>query len=251
MGRERPFTLVLVIGEHHGRGLVPGAWRTPIDARVAALKELLDPKVNYVEMYCNGQKRETVTRDDANAETAISDPLSIPELVAVCQTTEADITAAFGTVATAMKRLSDVVCMGDSPLDLPTDGRRGGGVDWSDPATPLLELRRAVWATIIARSQIRKVMSVEAWKKLDEEMTHGEPPAVTIANVEGVLANFRAEAPAMLKAAVDEVFDFLRPRSGGWRETFKTNSEFEIGERVVLTGIVSRGYGRQDRKSVV
>lgn len=171
-------------------------------------------------------------------ETRIADRISIPDLVATFVQAEADVRSSFASIAAALGRL-DAVGAGGKYLHLHTKHEHHY-FEWADPGPVVTELRRDVWSTLIDRMQLRRAMSIAAWEELKKQIEKDEPPEITIENVESMVAQFRDDAPAMLKAAVDEVFNFLRPPGS----RFKTNTEFEIGDRVVLSGYVSRGYGR-------
>lgn len=171
-------------------------------------------------------------------DTEIAERLSIPELVAVYRQAEADIRASFAVIKAALGRLDQTIA---GEIGFHLFSRHGHHeTDWSDPEGHLLHLRRQAWRKLLERMQIRKAMSIAAWKALEEQVENDEPPPITAENVEALVAQFRDDMPAMLEAAVHEVFDFLRPH----HDRYKTNSQFEIGERVVLTNFVRRGYGR-------
>jgi hypothetical protein len=165
---------------------------------------------------------------------------TVEELVRVYEKAEADIRSGFALVVCAMASLNATVAAGKSDLYLRTRHDRQGIARFDDPDEHLVQLRRDVWRTLIERMQVRRAMSIAAWDKLQRQVNDEDPPAITADNLHDMIAQFREDIPAMLKAAVDEVFDWLRPHGG----RYKTNSEFEIGERVVLTGVVSRGFGR-------
>lgn len=172
--------------------------------------------------------------------TEIGERLSVEELVAVYVQAEADIRASFAGVAGALGRLDQALSGDDFGFHL---ARRHGDLvhlNWECPDEVLINLRRSVWHRLIERTQIRKAMSIAAWKQLQKQVDDEDPPEITVENVKSLVDQFREDMPAMLEAAVHEVFDFLRPHN----DLYKTNSQFEIGERVVLRYYVSRTYGK-------
>jgi hypothetical protein len=173
-------------------------------------------------------------------EDRIADRISIPDLVATFRQAEAEVRASFASINAAVGRLKAVGAGGEYLRLRGRHDHQRYSFDWADPTEVITELRRDVWATLIERMQLRRAMSIEAWAKLEKQIKEDEPPEISIENVESMVAQFRDDAPVMLKAAVDEVFHFLRPPGSA----FKTNTEFELGERVVLSGYVSLGYGR-------
>ena len=110
--------------------------------------------------------------------------------------------------------------------------------DFGNPDEVAANLRRKAWSNIIDRLQMRRAMSVKAWKEFEERMKRSEVPPITVEIVEGMVRQYRQDLPAMLEASVVEVFEWLRPRDS----EFKTNTEYEIGKRVILTGVVRRSY---------
>jgi hypothetical protein len=175
----------------------------------------------------------------ADDTTALSVGMSIQELVAVYRKAEGEIRAGFTLVRGALDALNGAFALGHLGFTLRTKYQEARA-PWGDPDEALVELRRSIWAHLIERTQIRKAMSIQAWKDLQQEIDNGEPPEITEENVAGMIARFRADAPAMLEQAVKEVFDFLRPP----RSDYKTNTELELGERVILKWYVERGWGR-------
>lgn len=179
------------------------------------------------------------TRQGDVEDTALVGRLSIPDLVATYRAAEMSIRAGYAQVHGAIESLRAAFLFERHGLTLRTK-HHDVRADWSDPGETIVELRRVIWSVLIDRLEVRKMMSVAAWDALEKEIRQGEPPEITEETVAGMVAKFKHDVPSMLKAAVDEVFAFLRPRGS----EYKTNTEFEIGERAVLTGYVSRGYGR-------
>ena len=173
-------------------------------------------------------------------DAVVAEHLPVDALVALYEQAERDIRAGFAQIGGALASLDGSFSLGSYPLHLRTGGRRhDSGFDFVDPTDAIRELRRDCWQTLVERTQIRRIMSIKAWEEFSKELESGEPPPITADNVHGMLAGLRADIPDMLKAAVDEVFDFLRPHY----DRFKTNSQFCIGERVVLSGYIEHGFG--------
>jgi hypothetical protein len=90
---------------------------------------------------------------------------------------------------------------------------------------------------ILDRSGLRKLLSVKAAKEIDEALARGDVPAITCETVKATLAGHSAKAKDYLRDAVVEVHNWLRPRS-----EYKTNSEFDIGRKVILGWAVTTGW---------
>ena len=173
--------------------------------------------------------------------TEVIDRLTIQQLVDEYRVAERDILSGFAKVHAGLQRITTAFAPPSYTSMFDLRGRRNDhGLDWGNPGPAIAELRRQIWRCLIERSQVRKAMSIKAWDDLDKEINHGVPPEVTVEIMQGMLDRFRADIPAMLEAAVHEVFDWLRPRCS----KYKTNSEFEIGERVILGWMVEHNPHR-------
>lgn len=111
-------------------------------------------------------------------------------------------------------------------------------IDFSRPDETAEELRRKAWANIIDRLQMRKAMSVKAWEEFEKRMSEGDCPPITMEIIEGMVRQYKQDLPAMLEASVVEIFEWLRPHDS----EYKTNTEYEIGKRVVLNGVVRHWF---------
>lgn len=111
---------------------------------------------------------------------------------------------------------------------------------FSDPSDEIKKMDRWAWRAIVNVSGMRRMLSVKAAKELDEQLERGELPKITEESVNGFIGATKDQAVDRLAEAVKEVHNFLRPE----RSRYKTNTEFDIGKRVILTYWVTRGYGR-------
>jgi hypothetical protein len=174
-------------------------------------------------------------------EAVIAESLPVDALVTIFEQAERDIRTGFAQIAGALDAIDASFVLGGHSTNLRTGSRRHDiGFNFGSPDDAIRELRRDCWTTLVERTQIRRIMSIKAWETFSRELSDGEPPPITVETVNGMLAGLHADIPDMLKAAVDEVFNFLRPA----RSEYKTNTGFSLGERVVLNYYVERGFGR-------
>jgi hypothetical protein len=174
-------------------------------------------------------------------EKVVAESLPVDALVTIYEQAEKDIRAGFAQIAGALDAIDASFVLGGHSTNLRTGSRRHHeGFNFGDPSDAIRELRRDCWDTLVERTQIRRIMSIKAWETFSRELQDGEPPPITVETVNGMLAGLQADIPDMLKAAVDEVFEFLRPH----HSQFKTNTEYALGERVVLNYYVERGFGK-------
>lgn len=159
--------------------------------------------------------------------------MTVAEIVRVYQQAEAQVREGFRLVREAEKSL-------DSSLKLANlygfhiSSPGGWRMNFEDVETPLKELRKQVWQNIVERLQLRSMMSNRDWEALSKKIEAGDMPEITEGSVNEALQQYLEDLPRMLERAVDEVFEWLRPR----RSHYKTNSELEIGPKVILSMMV-------------
>lgn len=85
-------------------------------------------------------------------------------------------------------------------------------------------------------------MSIQAAKDLDRQLERDTLPPINIESIDAMVRGFQAQAYDMLQAAVEEVFNRLRPRGGGRRKKYKCNSEYEVPKKVVLECMIEHSY---------
>lgn len=150
---------------------------------------------------------------------------------------ETEIREAYRLLEQAKKRLGDAFLDSGWYFDPnPRDSNRVGteGADYA-----LQKMKINAWQVIINRMGIKQLLSVERRNKLDRQLQTGEGlPEISGSAIIEMLEATAGNLPNYMEEAVLEVFDYLRPRNSA----YKTNSEFEIGKRVVLTWIVEAGW---------
>ena len=153
---------------------------------------------------------------------------TISELVRLYQQAEHDVRAGYALVKRG--------------LDALNYGTRERNVDFENPDELAFALRRATWRSIVSRLQMERAMSVKAWTEFDQKLQKEDPPPVTVEIIEGMVRQYRIDLPKMLEDSVVEMFEWLRPRDS----EYKTNTEYEIGKRVILNRVVRVGFGHWD-----
>lgn len=100
-------------------------------------------------------------------------------------------------------------------------------------------IKADAWANIMGRLEVRSTMSTARAKELDAQLDQPDKlPDITEESVFGLVDNMMTSLGGYMEEAVKEVFDMLRPRSG----KYKTNSLFEVGERVILQAFYGSNY---------
>jgi len=159
---------------------------------------------------------------------------SIASLVATYHDAQAKIREACAEIARQQSRIRDAFGE-ESHIRLNTRHLR-----FDDPSDEIKDMDRWAWRAVVNVSGMRRMLSVKAAKELDEQLERGTLPEITEESVNGFIGATKDQAVDRLAEAVREVHSLLRPE----RSRFKTNTEFDIGKRVVLSGWIGFGYGR-------
>ena len=167
--------------------------------------------------------------------TDLTERTTITELVHIFERAEADIRASFAKINSALTAIGFAFENdGDQARIRYPHVRWRHETNYNEPDEAMHELRRSCWGCLVERLKVRRIMSIKAWDELQRTIEKEDPPPITVENVEALVRRFQVEAGDMLRASIEEVFDWLRPRCS----EYKTNTEFEIGKRVVLSWMV-------------
>lgn len=172
-----------------------------------------------------------------DTSTALATRATISAIVRTYETEAANIRAAFAMVAAAERNMGAVIALGGDSIRV--GDRHHRSVDWNDPSEALARFNRTTWEALVERLEIRRMLSVKRATELDKQLRDGELPEITEQSVADFASFYSEHLPDMLDEAVREVFDWLRPR----HDHHKTNDLYQIGPRVVITHMVSTGFG--------
>lgn len=166
---------------------------------------------------------------------------TVRELIAVFQAAERDVRAGFVLLGTAEESLNAAfVLKRDNHIRL--QNRFGIGIQ-NDPDSVIQRLSRQVWWYIVDRLELRRMLSIERWselqRKLYNEHTYELPP-ITEEAVFAFARQYMDALPEMITEAVVEVFEWLRPRPHTKVGKLKTNTELEVGRKVILSSVCER-----------
>ena len=108
----------------------------------------------------------------------------------------------------------------------------------------IADIEEMVWRQLIDVLGIKKILSQAKLRELDEQLHNHKFPKLTLENVYATVDSLMSQAEEFAAEAVREVYNWLRPR-----DSYKSNSEFEVGGRVVIQGVLSNcgreiNYGR-------
>jgi hypothetical protein len=159
--------------------------------------------------------------------------LTITELVRVYEEAVAKIRVAYAELQEAEIRLNDAF-RADSCRTIRVTGDRYFALGDRAVNDALLAMRHDVWQVLIERLELRRMMSATRWQELQRQVERRELPEVTERSVSDFVTSISANLDVMLAEAIEEVFDWLRPR----RSKYKQNSEYEVPRKIVLMHVV-------------
>lgn len=160
------------------------------------------------------------------------------------QATCADIRKHFAGLVESEKRLNLALGVGyrehgivdHGGISISADRNQASRFDEPDRAIKFL--RKNVWDAIVERLELRKFLSIGKWNELQKLIDDDEMPEITHESVGQFVAGLVDMRKDLLADAVKEVFNKLRP----WRSEHKSNSQEEIGPKVVMTWMVEANH---------
>lgn len=163
---------------------------------------------------------------------------TVETIVRAYDDSERAITESCAAIAAAVDRINDT--LGSVGLTRDVEFGRmphGGRFNWADPTDHIHAMRRQLWAALVERLELRRMMSTRRAEELSKWLST-TTEAITHDSVFGLFRHYAESLPDMLAEAVEEVYSFLRPRSSG----LVTNSQYEIGAKVILHGWVESDF---------
>lgn len=100
--------------------------------------------------------------------------------------------------------------------------------------TILGQFKRSAWDILSSRIGIRKIMSVKARQQFEDQLANGDLPEISEETIIGILQGFCNQATELAQEAIKEVFEWLKPSARSHAGSYKTNSSFRVGKRVVI-----------------
>jgi hypothetical protein len=162
---------------------------------------------------------------------------TLSQLVAAYRQSDLEIRQAFALLLSAQERLK-LAFGGEHSFNITREIARLR-LDFNEPDKLIGEIKKGAWRALVGRMELRRILSVAASKKLDTQLETGEDlPEIDEKAILAMLEGTLARTNEFLEEAVKEVFEHLRPR----HSKLKTNSELEIGPRVILGWAVEQAY---------
>jgi hypothetical protein len=185
-------------------------------------------------------------------------PVTASEMIDAFEECRSTIERCFHEIREAERKLSERFSTSERCTDVKICTRE---VNFSDPKDTIYKLNLRCWDRLIDRLNVRGLVSIAEWKKLQDQMVerpdHNHPafPTLSHASAQALYRSLVSQHDSLHTDAIREVFDLLRPQ----RSKLKTNDKCEIGTKVILEGWVelkwSSGfqlkYWRQDSAAAI
>lgn len=174
------------------------------------------------------------------SETDIARRVTVEAIVRCYETAEASIVASCAEISEVERSINEA--LGTLGLTRGVEFgriRHGYRFEFAKPEEHIHDLRRQLWRALVERLEIRRMVSIKRAEELDKWLD-GVTEPVTFETVFGLFRNYAESLPDMLAEAVEEVYNFLRPR----RSDLVTNSQYEVGEKVIVHGWIGLGVLR-------
>ena len=168
---------------------------------------------------------------------------TVRDLVSAFQRAEMAVRVHFAAIVEAEKALNLAFAIGPDGYQFRIDASGQCQDSFDRPEETIARMRRKAWRNIVERLELRRVMSIQAWNLLDRQLDTEDLGPFTVEAVERFAAGYFAKGRSMLQEAVEEIFNWLRPHANTTVGQLKTNTEMEIGERVILGSVVRRWFG--------
>lgn len=163
---------------------------------------------------------------------------TVRELVAIYTTACETIRSSFSAIAKAENAVNQAFTK-DNCVPIRIGDRYQRHVNFEDPKITITNLQRDCWRTIVERLEIRKVLSIARSEELNRQLEKGDLPEITVENVFEFANAYVDNLHTALEETFLEVFELLCPRG---KSRYKTNSDCEIGSKVVLPSFIEEGW---------
>lgn len=172
----------------------------------------------------------------------------IQALVEAFETAMNEVTEGFRLLESAQNRLAQSFDGNDYKFRTNRD-RIGVG---SQAALAIRDaVTREALKALIDRLGVTPLLSDKRRRNLDDQLAHGklsDLPEITEEGLAGFVEGMAGNLGGYLAEAVKEVYDLLRPHRARDSGGYKTNSRWELGEKVILSMMVDRRSFHDGRK---
>ncbi len=172
------------------------------------------------------------------SNTELARKTTVRDLVAAFQSAADTVRTAFGMIVRAQENLNAAFIQDRyGAIHISATSRRWED-DFDKPEETIERMKRGAWVCVVQRLELKRLCSIARWKALEEHLEKGKLPDITEESVAGFAQGYLDGMAEMHLEAIREVFEWLRPHHA----RHKTNTELEIGERVIIEYALRRAY---------
>lgn len=174
---------------------------------------------------------------------------TVEDIVAAYRAACETVTRCFTELAEAQRSYADAVLSKHRGF-FAFQARHGRGTDFtSDIPLVLANIHRDTWTVIFEKLEVVRFLSSERMKELERQIEDGEMPEITVEAVMSAYTSLCVQLPELSKESVKEAYNILRPRGHTRVGKLKTNTELEVGRKVILSSMVGPSWGGKLRVS--
>ena len=166
---------------------------------------------------------------------------SVITMIAEVRTAQAEVAQAFKLMESAKHRLK--LALGEHRDNL-WEGNFSGYNMEREAKDSAAIIKRNAWKSIVARLQVREIVSVKKREEIDRQLDDGKLPELTEQNVRSFIDQLHRDIGSLLEDSAREVFDWLRP-TNNWKQ-LKTNNKnvYGLTDKVIMTWGMDSEYDK-------
>jgi len=184
-------------------------------------------------------------------DTTLVNRGSIAEIVKSYQAASAKIATAYTSLAEAEDELKAAFSISekhDTDFGVLPGRHNSANENVGDHLKQVMnEINRRAWRTLYSHLEIDRIASIKRRDEIHKKLEEGKLPEITVENIFELFETLNQNVNEFARESVVEVYNWLRPHSDGHEMTrYKTNQKnatFEIGKKLVKTGMVQRAWG--------
>ncbi len=174
--------------------------------------------------------------------TSLSLHSTVEQLVRAFEDAARVVRESFAAIVTASEAVNAAFTLGGSN-SIWIDASDNHSSNFHDAEKAVRRMAKQAWTVLVERLELRRLLSSKRYEELQRSIQQGEVPEITLENVTAFVQGYIDQMLPMHTEAIVEVFDWLRPRQHSRAADYKRNGREEVGERVILTYAVERGWG--------
>lgn len=183
---------------------------------------------------------------------ALARKATINQIVEAFEKVELRTRAAFAALVSAQCDINYELQVAERVVRIDASGY-GYHDNFDDADRAVERMARDVWAIIVARLELRRMLSVTRWNQLEAKLSSDREklPPITRESVADFVDFYLEHLGDMLEEAVGEVYDWLRPHKWDSTGHLKTNThDGNVPKKVIVGGMLKPDFLDADKLRV-